>query len=1124
MFKNLLSKVQQSLQNSNQQQNNQSQVNNFSADNQQMQQNQHPEGSRFMIDDIMTDMQDFDQLTANAKKAVRIKNITSQSNSINETQTLQHQHDKENIKIVDKNKTQYNDKFTKDSSQNQQNNLAKQEKNMLTDPLAQGELQQNSDNEEYQESSDFKLDQNLQDNSDDEKDKQLTFIEFLKQNSNQSQIQFLIDKYHKSNQKGQQSDSMRLKRPLRTIREDVLEIVQQLENPNDILFNLDPAFQNPHDQEMTKQQLFKKEISQLNLPIDIFQLTERCEELEKINKVVNLQLSFSVMKHSDEFVEGMANIKGLQDDLGHVKTISHNSRESVEFIKKKVALNIHKSLLLKRKMERLQIVKSLTTNLLFKLQILTIKDKMNQGLISISNKYDQTSYERIILGLSVLSQEQAEPFEKQITDKVMEKFRQQVALSMKKSLIKYQSNYEKLQLIGITYSNPQINMTIHISLDLSTRELFDLLMLSNKFIEIGQEFGGEEPETGQMSLLQYIVNELTLRYINEFKQQQTQILKNLLESEEWERVPIPDKFSIKEIDDPLSEYPKHLDKILNVFSNFNKVNTSSESESSGSSNSTLPQRKQSSKIISHFSQFALSNPFEEIQFTSNQKDQRPDLKEKSQTFIISMTDQSMSEDEESPNSHNEEDFMDIGDEGFKSQNINSQLHNGFNQMDGASKSLTIYQQYSKLSFNKNVILSQSCLNLLKGTISRYIELMNVCRHHSFDLFISMSQVFELYTFVVFHMFTLNQQYKRTFDDTPFEQFDLNSNKAQDLNEYGSLHDLFIHQQKYKNLRMFMIRVRNIAEQNFGTHQLGVQMFNNPAQAILAKFLPNACIFDHFSKFEQDLNLCLYKTIIAVESLTFINQTLSTKRQMFKKLVNAQQQAYLIQYFQNLDQSVNEIGHFLYSQSIGELLNLDQSFWGMSYLNWSIKAKKSEISSYVEKITNSIDALQKVKLPKIFESSTTVDRNSTSGQVITVPSHIEVAIIEIATDYISESLLDLIGQIKKCNDLGRQSLVQDVNYLKQVIELKIQKQPESLEVLLQYVKSYFFSREDLLDYIKRNAENNVSYNQVKTLLALCPSVNQDIKNSEKKEFMANVEIFYRDFFVTFMIQNRSSHQF
>jgi len=53
----------------------------------------------------------------------------------------------------------------------------------------------------------------------------------------------------------------------------------------------------------------------------VMQITERCEELDKIKKVVNYQLSFNVQKHAEEFgkvkpviseiVEGMDKIKQI---------------------------------------------------------------------------------------------------------------------------------------------------------------------------------------------------------------------------------------------------------------------------------------------------------------------------------------------------------------------------------------------------------------------------------------------------------------------------------------------------------------------------------------------------------------------------------------------------------------------------------------------------------------------------------------------------------------------------------------------------------------------------------------------------------------------------------------------
>lgn len=48
-------------------------------------------------------------------------------------------------------------------------------------------------------------------------------------------------------------------------------------------------------------------------------LMEKCEHLEKMHKVVGLLLSFNVMKHSDEFVQGISNINEVKEDINCIK-------------------------------------------------------------------------------------------------------------------------------------------------------------------------------------------------------------------------------------------------------------------------------------------------------------------------------------------------------------------------------------------------------------------------------------------------------------------------------------------------------------------------------------------------------------------------------------------------------------------------------------------------------------------------------------------------------------------------------------------------------------------------------------------------------------------------------------
>ena len=46
------------------------------------------------------------------------------------------------------------------------------------------------------------------------------------------------------------------------------------------------------------------------------------------------------MKHSDHFVEGMTNIKGIQEDLISVKDISSHSKTAAQFLKEHIAKKI----------------------------------------------------------------------------------------------------------------------------------------------------------------------------------------------------------------------------------------------------------------------------------------------------------------------------------------------------------------------------------------------------------------------------------------------------------------------------------------------------------------------------------------------------------------------------------------------------------------------------------------------------------------------------------------------------------------------------------------------------------------------------------------------------------------
>lgn len=56
---------------------------------------------------------------------------------------------------------------------------------------------------------------------------------------------------------------------------------------------------------------------------------------------------------------------------------------------------------------------------------------------------------------------------------------------------------------------------------------------------------------------------------------------------------------------------------------------------------------------------------------------------------------------------------------------------------------------------------------------------------------------------------------------------------------------------------------------------------------------------------------------------------------------------------------------------------------------------------------------------------------------------------------------------------------DINYLRGSIEGILQKPlPQAFDLLYQYITIYFESKEELLAFIKKNGENDLTYSQVK----------------------------------------------
>ena len=107
-----------------------------------------------------------------------------------------------------------------------------------------------------------------------------------------------------------------------------------------------------------------------------------------------------------------------------------------------------------------------------------------------------------------------------------------------------------------------LRATINFFFNLSVRELFDVLSLTNKFIEIGIEF--VKP---QDSVLLDELLSLINRYMIDFKDSRFNNLKELIDTEKWERLPLPDNYEVKEFYELLKDYPNDFKDQIKIFNN-----------------------------------------------------------------------------------------------------------------------------------------------------------------------------------------------------------------------------------------------------------------------------------------------------------------------------------------------------------------------------------------------------------------------------------------------------------------------------------------------------------------------------------------------------------------------------
>jgi len=107
------------------------------------------------------------------------------------------------------------------------------------------------------------------------------------------------------------------------------------------------------NEELTQKAMIKKEISRMRGPVDLSDLTERCDELEGFRKLITVQLEANITANSGKFVDGLSTIKEVEGDLVTIKAVVQGSKTSISTLQAQHATLAVRVLGLERKKLRL---------------------------------------------------------------------------------------------------------------------------------------------------------------------------------------------------------------------------------------------------------------------------------------------------------------------------------------------------------------------------------------------------------------------------------------------------------------------------------------------------------------------------------------------------------------------------------------------------------------------------------------------------------------------------------------------------------------------------------------------------------------------------------------------------
>ncbi|KAF2069584.1 hypothetical protein CYY_009098 [Polysphondylium violaceum] len=592
-------------------------------------------------------------------------------------------------------------------------------------------------------------------------------------------------------------------------------------------------------------------------------------------------------------------------------------------------------------------------------------------------------------------------------------------------------------------------------------EFLKVLDSINQFIEVGNEFSGEEA-----NILKSIMKEKSLAYFQFFHKKRIDDLKTMLENEIWHKMPLPNNFTVLDI--------KEFGVVMKLNNN---LNNSNNSNNSGGSNNKQQQQQQ--------------QVFSTIFKVTEQKQISLELKDHDIAFMNQFRENGNPfSSAESRRTLNEA----SGDQ-FDQQNEST---NGTNQQTNSP------------------LIASTTVNVLRF-IGKYFQMMKVLQPLSYPIFTAIAQLLEYYVYTVFNFFgsssssmfddssNVNPMLKKTMQRLKAK---FNSNAVPSPNNHGKMsspYQLKNDNSKSPNLsntKDSLLSVTTPSVLSLSTPNLTVGKDNrnggagnnsttngggdnfDDGEISIQWVLPT---LSELVDLTQSKNLYgLENKIIGLESMMFLVEAIMEAQPLVMSLVPNEKSSAINDFYVQTVSVVASLKNLCYKNITSQLLNLDNIQNLVTGIKWELKeAPTTESNNYISQI-----------IIEFHRFTGYLDEISSRSGILT--PKVKNLLWENTITFAMETLIESYSKIKKCNNYGRNLMIMDLKKLQAGLESLTTIRPiPHIQHVDQYITAYYLPESDLFSLAR---DSEFTCKQVISIVNVCGH----LKKNEKQKLINDLE--------------------